>query len=101
MKGTTRPSDYVPDGEPVRKPASPATVKHGDVLGSLRVEGVPFRDSRRRLCVHVRCVECRTPRVVAVYHLIHAAAPKCKACGWSRWNRALACGSQKAKGAKP
>ena len=98
MRGTSRPSDYISDGEPARKPpASGSSIKHGDRFGSLRVEGVPFRDQRRRLSVHVRCSRCRATRVVVVYHLVRALAPKCTSCGWSRWNRAPACGPKKAR----
>ena len=87
MRGTSRPSDY--QHEPARKPpASGSSIKHGSRFGSLRVEGVPFRDARRRLCVHVRCSLCRATRVIAVYHLVHAVSPQCTACSRPRWNRA-------------
>jgi len=90
MRGTSRPSDYISDRDAARVPPAPVSIKHGSRFGSLRVEGVPFRDSRRRTCVHVRCATCRATRVMAVYHLVHALSPQCTTCVRPRWNRAPA-----------
>lgn len=100
MRGTTRPSDYqrADDDAPARKPLR-ATLKHGDRFGPLRVEGVPFRNARGKLCINLRCVECGTPRVVYVYHLAQSTNPTCAACGRKkRWNCAPACGPRKPSG---
>jgi len=104
VRGTTRPSDYSDHAsERARTPSAlaTATVKHGDRFGSLKVEGVAFRDAiHRKLCVHARCTVCGTPRDIAVYHLVHVRTLRCRSCPSTgkRWNRAPACVPQKTSG---
>ena len=80
MRGTTRPSDSVRaerSDAPGRVPAR--HLQHGEWFGSLRVEGVEFRDARRRRCVHLRCT-CGAPHVATVYHLLSGMVTRCPAC---------------------
>lgn len=85
MRGTSRPSDTVRRTGEKQRNVVGATPKHGDRLGTLVVEGVPFRDDKRRLRVHVRCTVHGTSMTKIVYHLVRYVNPGCPQCQGRRW----------------